>query len=142
MMITNILVPVDSSPFSKRVLTYSLQFARDLRAKLTVLYIRPIILLYFSALGPEGRPVYLDGELEYRHTLETALKELDFPSDCVNQIYAAGYPASLIIETAKEERSSLILMGSEGFGLLKSILFGYDNYSVIKQAPCPVLIIK
>lgn len=53
-----------------------------------------------------------------------------------------GQPAEAIIKFARESNVDLIVTGSRGFGDLKSILLGSFSHQLLKDAPCPCLIVK
>lgn len=53
-----------------------------------------------------------------------------------------GFAPQEIIETAKEEEASLILMGSHGGGMIKSIFLGSTTFDVIRMSEIPVLVEK
>ncbi|OLN26871.1 universal stress protein [Desulfosporosinus metallidurans] len=140
-MYNKIVVPVDSSSLSRRALTHALELARNTGAKLTVLYVNQIILLYHSALGPESQYIPFE-KLDCEDILNTMLADMGIQPDSISKRIATGYPAPLIVTVAVEERANLIVMGSRGFGLLAGLLLGSVSQSVITHAPCPVLIVK
>ena len=47
-----------------------------------------------------------------------------------------------ITKFAKEAKSDLIIIGVKGIGKLRELLVGSISEGVIKQATCPVLIVK
>lgn len=53
-----------------------------------------------------------------------------------------GDPARTICETAQEEGSDLIVMGSRGRNPISGLLLGSVSTRVLQLAPCPVLIVK
>jgi nucleotide-binding universal stress UspA family protein len=53
-----------------------------------------------------------------------------------------GEPASCIVEVAKNRSCDLIVIGSRGLGMLKSLLLGSRAQKVIHDADCPVLVVK
>ena len=53
-----------------------------------------------------------------------------------------GKPADVILELAKQNKSDLIVVGSRGFGDLKSLLLGSVSHKVLQMAECPCLIVK
>ena len=59
--------------------------------------------------------------------------------DCVLH---EGNPAEVILDVASERGSDLIVMGSRGFGELKSLLLGSVSSKVNQLCGCPCLIIK
>jgi nucleotide-binding universal stress UspA family protein len=53
-----------------------------------------------------------------------------------------GNPARVILELAKQSGSDLIVVGSRGFGDLKSLFLGSVSHKVLQLAECPCLIVK
>lgn len=53
-----------------------------------------------------------------------------------------GKPADVILEIAKQSKSDLIVVGSRGFGDLKSLILGSVSHKVLQMAECPCLIVK
>jgi nucleotide-binding universal stress UspA family protein len=53
-----------------------------------------------------------------------------------------GKPADVILELAKQSKSDLIVIGSRGFGDLKSLILGSVSHKVLQMAECPCLIVK
>ncbi|WP_420835317.1 universal stress protein [Candidatus Nitrososphaera evergladensis] len=53
-----------------------------------------------------------------------------------------GNPVKVILASAKETRSDLIVMGSSGTGGIKELLLGRVSHAVSNHASCPVLIVK
>jgi nucleotide-binding universal stress UspA family protein len=47
-----------------------------------------------------------------------------------------------IVETAGEWRADLVVVGARGLGALKGFLLGSVSTAVVRDAPCPVLIVK
>ena len=54
----------------------------------------------------------------------------------------SGVPAEIIVETAKEQHSDLIVMGTHGQGVIADVLIGSTAKWVVKQSPIPVLVIR
>lgn len=54
----------------------------------------------------------------------------------------SGRPYNAIIETAKEERANLIVVGSHGRTGISRLLMGSVAERVIGLAECPVLVVK
>ena len=54
----------------------------------------------------------------------------------------SGYPATEIIEFAKENKIDLIVMGSHGLTGLAHVLFGSTADRVVRKASCSVLAVR
>jgi len=53
-----------------------------------------------------------------------------------------GTPESRIVETAEENRSDLIIVGSHGYSRWERLLLGSVSNSVVQHAPCSVLVVR
>jgi nucleotide-binding universal stress UspA family protein len=54
----------------------------------------------------------------------------------------SGYPATEIIEFARDKEIDLIVMGSHGLTGLAHVLFGSTADRVVRKAPCSVLTVR
>ena len=57
-------------------------------------------------------------------------------------ILKEGNAVQEIVKTAKEGEYCLIVIGARGMYRIKELLMGNVSEGVIKNAPCPVLIVK
>ena len=53
-----------------------------------------------------------------------------------------GSPDSRIVETAEEDGTDLIIVGSHGYSRWERLLLGSTSDSVVHHAPCSVLIVR
>ena len=53
-----------------------------------------------------------------------------------------GPVAETIVDVAETRQCDLIVIGSRGFGVFKSILLGSQTQKVISLSKCPVLVVK
>jgi nucleotide-binding universal stress UspA family protein len=138
--LNSILVPVDFSDASRQALRYAAAFARRLGATLTLLHV----------LAPLNVPSRLasDGErrqVEYLRHAEQSLAELaqgEMPDIAAGTRVMAGRVYEKIVQFAEEARSGLIIIGTHGAGGLKRLLIGSTAENVVRQAPCPVLVVR
>lgn len=142
-MCKKILVPVDSSPYSKRALTAALKIAKETGGKVTVLYVNHVSASFggwMLAAGPMMWPpkFLVDGD----ELLKSILQDYNSDSAQIKCRVAAGYPVETIIKTAKQEEVDLVVMGTRGLGPLTGLLLGSISQRVVQDAPCPVLLVK
>ncbi len=64
------------------------------------------------------------------------------PHTKIKTLMRTGSPASGILESAAQERASLIVMGTRGLSDGKGFLLGSVSRKVASMAPCPVLVVK
>jgi len=74
--------------------------------------------------------------------LEAIKKILESEGLSVKLYLKYGNIPKQIVEVAKKENVKLIVMGAHGKGLLTEILLGSVSTDVIRNADCPVLIVK
>jgi nucleotide-binding universal stress UspA family protein len=83
---------------------------------------------------------YAVGQMEksLKHTEEQLLEQgIKADADLV-----LGYPAEKIIETAKEMKPDLIVIGAKGLRATLGILLGGVAQQVVEYACCPVLVVR
>jgi len=74
--------------------------------------------------------------------LETIKQELEKEGLSVKLYLKYGNIPRQIVKVADEENVKLIVMGAHGKGLLTEIILGSVSTDVIRNANCPVLIVK
>ena len=111
-MYCRIIVAMDSSAPAQRAFRYSLELAEQTGAKLTVLYIDPIIPAYYGGFSPERRYTLLTG-ITTDDPWDSLLSEIDSGTVSIRKKRAAGNPVSLIVRMAEEEKANLIVMASK-----------------------------
>jgi nucleotide-binding universal stress UspA family protein len=144
-MFKKILFYADFSENSRWAFAYALRLANTFQAKLLILHVTrgpvyPEQLLYY--LPPERleeRTAMKMGEIKKEldaHYLQRVegFKEYEI-------LLREGVTFYEIIQMAKEEYVDLIVMGSLKKKGMKELLFGSTAEMVLKESPCPVLII-
>ena len=121
----NILIAYDSSQSSERALSAGALFASLLGGKVTVVSVADDIDI---ASGP------LDEAKEFltSHNVKS------------NYVVEFGYskPWNAIMSQVKNHNASLIVLGAFGEHRLLEMIFGSTTREVLKQANCPVLLIR
>ena len=133
-----ILVPTDFSTASDAVLPQAEALAKQKSASLLILHVEEPPLAYGG------------GELYYglpEPNSERILKMLDNvrPSDqtvAFTHRLAMGDPAGEIVRIAAEEGVEMIVLGTHGRSGLTRMLMGSVAESVVRRAPCPVLVYR
>lgn len=140
--VERLLVPVDFSPFSQRMLEQAKALAATLGARVELLHVLEDPAL--PALWP-GRLVRdLLPELRRRaeEELERLRAEAGGPEVPVEVHLEPGRSAEGILDAARELGSSLIVMGSHGHTGVNRFLLGSVTERVLPSAPCPVLVYR
>jgi nucleotide-binding universal stress UspA family protein len=136
-----ILVTTDFSDASKKAFPYAAALARKFEAALILLYVvpghLPAELSHIGIVLEEKRLVE-----EARERLpEFRTAELD-PHLHVETLVRNGPAAAEICGAAKTQSADLIVMSTRGRTGLRHFLVGSVTEDVVRQAPCPVLVVR
>lgn len=142
--IKKILVPIDFSDYSKNALKYAVQFSKNFKAKIYLVYVvEPVIYPADFSMGQVAIPS-MDFDLHER--AEEELKNLAqnfISADIeVETLIKSGKPFVEINETAREKDVDLIIIATHGHSGVEHILFGSTAEKVVRKAPCPVLTLR
>ncbi|QHI70214.1 universal stress protein [Tichowtungia aerotolerans] len=153
-----ILVAVDFSKGSDRVVQQAIELGKELDGQLYMVHVTSDTLkdAYAStqfydvasefAAAPAG-DIELARNLcakEYKREHNALLKissRMKEEGIRAQAMLLKGDAAGLILEKANELRIDLIVMGSHGHGLLRKVLVGSVAEGVLRKAPCGVLIV-
>ena len=132
---------MDGSDNSLRALDVAVFLAKKLGAKLVGLYsIRPLLITEAHMADP------FHFQHEERKYASTVLANAE--SSCEkNDIDFAktiefGSPGPVIVESIKNNKIDLVVMGSRGTNAVKVIFLGSVSNFVLHKSPVPVLIVK
>ena len=141
-----IVVGVDGSMVFEPVLRAAVEEAKLRQARLHVIHV-----LYVPATWVEGLTLVpgdlIDSAYEVAETIKKSVWErvtaaLQGRDQEWVQVDRNGYPPDEIVEYAETIDAGLIVVGSRGFGDLKSLLLGSTSHRVSHLSPCNVLIVK
>ena len=135
--IERILVPVDFSPVSQRVIRDSCDLAQRLEAQLHLLHV----------VAEKHGPTQLPADLKDRmHSARLELGKLpaEIPPHgvVIARVVREGNPADEILRYARETGIDLIAMGTHGRSGLAYLLMGSIAEKVIRGAACPVMVVR
>ena len=139
--IREILVPTDFSEHSNYALKYAMSVARQFNARITLLHVIEPARLPSDGFcaGPDFDQVALAAE----HTTaciwerEKARQSLPWRS-----MVLEGIPNEVILQTAMDQKTDLIIIATHGRTGLARVFLGSTAEKVIRQAPCPVLVVR
>ena len=139
----NILLAVDGSAFTKRMLAWLVTHEEWLSGahSFTVLSVVPVIPPHAASMfPPEQLQAYYDDAAEAvfkpirkfaaKHKLQT------------HYLAKVGHPPSVIAKQAEKSKADLVMMGSHGHGNLMNLVTGSVATQVLAQCKTPVLIIR
>ena len=143
-----ILVPTDGTPLSLRAAKEAAVLAKDLKAKLTAIY---VMAPFVPPMMFESVPLPAEAfdERGYRKAVEaTAKKALDKARavvasakvDCDTIAVTDDQPWKGIVKAAK--KCDLIVMASHGRRGLAGLLLGSETTKVLTHSKVPVLVVR
>ncbi len=135
-----ILVAYDGSEIARRAVSWAVQLAKALNAKLYVLYVVNV--------PPEVRAFLTAGTI-LNEALKSGMKileqvkpDLDKEGIRYELVVEIGDPGEKIVEFAEKINADLIVMGHRGLSGIKKLLVGSVCDKVIKCSNRPVLVVK
>lgn len=143
--VARILAAVDGSEMAERVLAWTHLLAGLHGAHTTLLtVVEPPI--YGDYLGIAPGPVEADevGEGRRKSTaewLEGLAREAGLAPERTRAVASQGVPGEEIVEAARRDRADLVVVGSRGPGTAGRLFLGSVAGDVIRDAPCPVLVV-
>jgi len=157
--LTRILVPTNLGEPSQTAIKYGVAFARQFGAKLFLVHVLPRKDLeatleterVLEVLSPEEpaatpNPDPIDvARNAARHDLERLLgpgEELDTRAEYLLRPSGVGGAGDAIVQCARELGVELIVMGKHRLGFVEHLLAGSVAEKVMRQAPCPVLVVQ
>jgi nucleotide-binding universal stress UspA family protein len=138
-MYERLLVAVDHSGISERVLKAAEELAQLSQGEVWVLHVRER-----ESLG-RGGVVDMETADDAQKTVDDAVQELAKAGvkaygEIRRTIY--GYAAREIVDSASEHDAGTIVMGSKGRGDLAGLVLGSTAHKVIHLADRPVLVVR
>jgi nucleotide-binding universal stress UspA family protein len=139
-----IMVPIDFSENSPKVLETAVDVAEKFGAKLSIVFVVQTIEDYSGFFVPHMPISQFEDELvqgaekKMAGFLSENLKS-DLPHSAT---VIKGNVAEEIIEYAAHNNIAMIVMGTHGYKGLEKVLFGSVAEKVVKTSPCPVLTIN
>lgn len=142
-----VLVAVDGSENSLRALEFALDLQKmccDLQ--LTALYVGPSIYGMFpdSGLSSWIRQKDLDQEIEEKaQKISEKIDEIAGRYGLsVEKAISRGDVGAAICKFAEEGEYDLVVVGTRGYGEVKSIVIGSVSHKVLHICQCPVVVVK
>ena len=136
--IKKILLPIDFSKSSTKILQYAIFIAEKFNAKIFIVN----VMEYPLTLS--GDPTFTSSAVI--SAMEKMASFVEENRDQIPVSFASstlfGHAAEEIISYAETENVDLIVIGSHGHKMLDKMLFGSVAEKVIKLSPCPVLTIN
>jgi nucleotide-binding universal stress UspA family protein len=139
---SRILLATDGSSEAELAARTAADLAEKTNSELHVVHVGEIPLVYH----PERhgfRAEYGEHEIEAQELLEAQVERMKGTGATVAQAHLGmGRADEEIVDLAHSMDVGLIVMGSRGHGRIRRALMGSVSDSVVRQAPCPVTIVR
>jgi nucleotide-binding universal stress UspA family protein len=140
-----IMVAVDGSATAERGLQEAIGFARDQKAKLAIVHVVDIVVVFGAGQFP-GTYIAATRELandiieRARETARAAGIEAEILSP---EIVTSGYHVGdTIANVAREWHADLLVVGTHGRRGVSRMLIGSVAERIARMAPCPLLLVR
>jgi nucleotide-binding universal stress UspA family protein len=141
----HILCAVDFSECSTIAATQALQLSHETAAHLTLLHVietPPELSEDTLATDFNVDRIRAAAEAEALRRLRDLVPHGSKMPEAVTTAVEEGEPVRALLQTAADVRADLIVMGVHGRSTVDLLVFGSTAYHVIREAPCPVLIVR
>jgi nucleotide-binding universal stress UspA family protein len=123
----NILVPVDFSVVTNKLLDEASILAETFHAKIYLMHVVPL-----------ESSIAVNDENSEEKKLNALAERLKSRGIDVTPLFIHGTVVDSILQESREKRADLILMGSHGHGKLYDLLMGSVIEGVLRNTSCPV----
>lgn len=134
-----LLVPVDFSQPSLAALRHALALALASGARVVLLH---VLEPFHASRLMDVAAVQADARRAANERLEALLIATRKTWPAVSRELRAGHPVTTIIALAKRTQADLIVMGTRGQTGLRRRLIGSVAERVVREAHCPVLVVR
>ena len=148
-MYKHILIPTDGSPLSMKAAKAAAKLAKQLKAKVTALYVIPP---YTPPSGPEAimyrdlfsEKTYFDGMKQHAEKAVKRVKAAVEKAEvsCDTSARVGRTPWEAIIQSAKDKDCDLIVMASHGRRGIAGLILGSETQKVLTHSKTPVLVCR
>lgn len=143
--IRRIVHPTDFSPASSPAFRKALELAKDNGATLLIVHVLPTLPMVGDAYM--AATAYDEMFRAHRRQAEQRMARVVKRARAAKvratgTIIDVGTAAERIVAFAKRQRADLIVMGTQGLGLLARALLGSVAQRVVSHAHCPVMTIR
>jgi len=139
-----ILAPTDLSPESLSTVTYAGHMARTQGAKLTICFVPPTGAMTYSHIMPPADMIAMDAQARQaaQERLDGWIRKHLRSLPGVTVELGEGVPEEEICRIAEDVGASVIIMATHGRKGFSHAMLGSVTERVIRNAPCPVLVIR
>lgn len=147
-MFKHLLLPIDGSELSLMATRKAAEFASEIKASITILFVKPEYPVSYYGDGAMMDPTPPD---EFsKLTSAIAHKNLKSAEDIcaaagvttTSMTETSDVPYEVIVQTAQEKACDLIFMASHGRRGISGLLLGSETQKVLTHSKTPVLVYR
>lgn len=138
-----IVVATDFSECAERATNYALELAQrlDARVELVHSWMVPPLATTGELAAPMGDLATVIEEGAHS-AMQDALKRYQRPGLKVNGTVICNDPRDAVLQAANDLKAELIVLGTHGRRGIRRALLGSVAETVVRTAPCPVLVVR
>lgn len=146
-MSQTLLLCVDGSEASIHAVVHGLAVVRDGTMTIATVIDSPDPMLLTGSTGFAAGPLTATQYEHWEHDIQDAGAQVVDAAkaalgiDNVATVILRGNPGPAICEYAEEQGATVIVMGTRGHGGVKRALLGSVADHVVRNAPCPVVVV-
>lgn len=142
--IKKILVPIDFSKNSQKIIKSAVYIAKKFQASLTAVFVVQGFDDYSGFFVPHMPIAQFEEEMlqSAERKMLSFLEENLEESEKLESVVLSGDVAEKIIDYAHDQNINMIVMGTHGYKGIEKLLFGSVATKVVKAADCPVMTIN
>jgi nucleotide-binding universal stress UspA family protein len=140
-MFKRILVAYDGSEGSRTALKRAIELAEALDAELVSISVEEH-LPYYAASISEVKATKEQADEHFRVLTKQAWDLAALSGVTMETLVQQGHAVERIVNTAKEGRFDLLVIGHHGHSRIFERTMGSTAQSIVRHAPCPVLVAK
>lgn len=139
----NVVIAVDLSPSSDKILAQGQSLAQAYSAKIWLLHIAPADPDFVGyEVGPQTVRDAVAKQFHAEHAkIQTYSKQMRDAGLEATAMLVQGATAESILKEAERLHADIIVLGSHGKGMAKQLLLGSTSSDVIKHSKVPVLVV-
>ena len=136
-----VMVPIDRGLPSQWAVRTAGDMAAPFEADVVLVHVLADVVDGFAAEIVYGQTKLRNERRRRAKELLRAARSHFDPDVRVDELVREGVPGAEIVTTARERTADLVVMGTHGRGRLSGFLLGSTTQTVIKGAPCPVVVV-